>query len=102
MTVAKQYYEQTSSAYIDFLNTRPLAETHDVADASLFVMMALEDTSWSQIRAPSLRSLRVCMVGQILFCLPRVAMRCCWLGSCGAAMRITMWCVLTVCADRVS
>lgn len=52
MTVAKKYYEQTSSAYIDFLNTRPLAETHDVADASLFVMMALEDTAWSQIRAP--------------------------------------------------
>lgn len=44
--VAKQYYKQISPAYVDFLHTNALEETHDIADASLFVMMALEETSW--------------------------------------------------------
>ena len=46
MLVAKQYYKQISPAYVDFLHTNALEETHDIADASLFVMMALEETSW--------------------------------------------------------
>ena len=44
--VAKQYYKQISPAYVDFLHTNALEETHDIADASLFVMMALEETPW--------------------------------------------------------
>ena len=46
MVVAKQYYEQICPAYFDFLHTKALEETHDIADASLFVMMTLEETSW--------------------------------------------------------
>jgi hypothetical protein len=44
--LAKNYFKHISYPFFDFLENNPLKETHDIADASLFVIMALEETRW--------------------------------------------------------
>ena len=35
-----------SLPFFEFLETKSVTETHDIADASLFVLMALEESRW--------------------------------------------------------
>jgi hypothetical protein len=41
---AKTYYRHISPTFLHFLETKSLEETHNIADASLFVLMTLEET----------------------------------------------------------
>ena len=46
MKSAKAYFKSISRPFFEFLETKSVAETHDIADASLFVLMALEESRW--------------------------------------------------------
>ena len=43
---AQAYFKSISRPFFEFLETKSVAETHDIADASLFVLMALEESRW--------------------------------------------------------
>ena len=44
--LAKTCFKSMSLPFFEFLETKSVTETHDIADASLFVLMALEESRW--------------------------------------------------------
>ena len=46
VAVAKRFFKDISIPFFDFLETTTFEETHDIADAALFTLMALEETAW--------------------------------------------------------
>ena len=48
MKLAKTYFKPINLPFFEFLETKSVTETHDIADASLFVLMALEESQWYQ------------------------------------------------------
>ena len=46
VAVAKRFFKDISIPFFDFLETTTFEETHDIADAALFTLMALEETTW--------------------------------------------------------
>jgi hypothetical protein len=46
VAVAKRFFKSISIPFFDFLETTNFEETHDIADAALFTLMALEETTW--------------------------------------------------------
>ena len=46
VAVAKRFFKDISIPFFDFLETTNFEETHDIADAALFTLMALEETTW--------------------------------------------------------
>jgi hypothetical protein len=58
---AKKYYRHISPAFLNFLETKNLDETHNIADASLFVLMTLEETQW-YLSFTNLSVLMICVI----------------------------------------
>ena len=44
--LAKTYFKPINLPFFEFLETKSVTETHDIADASLFVLMTLEESRW--------------------------------------------------------
>ena len=53
MPTSETYCRHIRPAFLHFLETKSLEETHDIADASLFVLMTLEETRWYPIFSES-------------------------------------------------
>ncbi len=87
--LAKNYFKHISYPFFHFLENNPLKETHDIADASLFVIMALEETRWCiPTPACSLMSPSSCPVAVSLSKLYHFRSRCSNRGGANIPRRI--------------